>query len=166
MNFDWRALVIQIAPSLGSVLQGPLSGVAIAFLVDKLIGTAEDPDAALSEVIGAQTPEIIAKIIALDVEFKGSLSSLNIDNALLKDVAQAREREMTLRDHTPAVLAASVTIGLFSIIYLLIFVAIPQDSINIVNIMLGSLSTAWMNVIAYYFGSVKTPTVVPMRAKK
>jgi hypothetical protein len=73
---------------------------------------------------------------------------------------------MTLRDRTPAVLAAAVTIGLFSIIYLLIFVAIPADSINIVNIMLGSLSTAWMTVIGYYFGSVKTPTVVSAKVKK
>lgn len=167
MNFDWKSLVIRIAPTLGSVLQGPLSGVAVAFLAGKLLdGPVEDPDAALSEVIGAQTPEVLAKLIALDGEFKASLSALNIDDALLKDVANAREREMTLRDRTPAVLAAATTVGLFSIIYLLIFVAIPAESINIVNIMLGSLSTAWMSVIGYYFGSVKTPTVVPMKAKK
>jgi len=167
MNFDWKAFVTRIAPTLGHVLQGPLSGVAVAFLVGRLVeGPVEDADAALSEVIGAQTPEMLAKLIALDEEFKKSLAALNIDDALLKDVANAREREMTLRDRTPAVLAAVVTGGLFAIIFMLIFVPIPADSMNIVNIMLGSLSTAWMTVISYYFGSVKTPTVVPAKLKK
>lgn len=167
MNFDWKSFVIRIAPTLGSVLQGPLSGVAVAFLVGKLLeGPVDDPDAALAEIIGTQTPEVLAKLITLDGEFKASLSALNIDEAILKDVQSAREREMTLRDRTPAVLAASVTAGLFAIIFMLIFVPIPADSMNIVNIMLGSLSTAWMTVISYYFGSVKTPTVVPTKVKK
>lgn len=167
MNFEWKGLVIQIAPTLGSVLRGPLSGVAIAFLASKLLEEpVEDREAALAEVIGAQTPEVLAKIIALDGEFKASLGALNIDEDILKDVASAREREMTLRDRTPAVLAAVVTGGLFAIIFMLIFVPIPADSMNIVNIMLGSLSTAWMSIVGYYFGSVKTPTVVPMRSKK
>lgn len=167
MNFDWKAFVIRIAPTLGSVLQGPLSGVAVAFLAGKLLdGPVDDQDAALSEILGAQTPEILAKVIALDGEFKASLSALNIDESILRDVANAREREMTLRDHTPAALAACITAGLFAIIFLLIFVPLPQDSMNIVNIMLGSLSTAWMTVISYYFGSVKTPSVVPAKLKK
>lgn len=167
MNFDWKSFVIRIAPTLGSVLQGPLSGVAVAFLAGKLLdGPVDDQDAALSEVIGTQTPEMLAKLIALDGEFKASLGALNIDESILRDVANAREREMTLRDRTPAVLAACVTAGLFAIIFMLIFVPIPADSMNIVNIMLGSLSTAWMTVISYYFGSVKTPTVVPARIKK
>ncbi len=167
MNFDWKSFVIRIAPTLGSVLQGPLSGVAVAFLAGKLLeGPVEDTEAALAEVIGTQTPELLAKLIALDSEFKASLGALNIDESILRDVQHAREREMTLRDRTPAVLAASVTAGLFAIIFMLIFVPIPADSMNIVNIMLGSLSTAWMTVISYYFGSVKTPTVVPMKAKK
>lgn len=167
MNFDWKSLVIRIAPTLGSVLQGPLSGVAVAFLAGKLLEEpVEDQEAALAEVIGAQTPEIIAKVISLDADFKGSLNALNIDESILRDVQHAREREMTLRDRTPAVLAACVTGGLFAIIFMLIFVPIPQDSMNIVNIMLGSLSTAWMSIVGYYFGSVKTPTVVPMKTKK
>lgn len=167
MNFDWKSFVIRIAPTLGSVLQGPLSGVAVAFLAGKLLnGPVDDQDAALSEILGAQTPEILAKVIALDGEFKASLSALNIDESILRDVANAREREMTLRDHTPAALAACITAGLFAIIFLLIFVPLPQDSMNIVNIMLGSLSTAWMTVISYYFGSVKTPSVVPAKLKK
>ena len=167
MNFDWKAFVIRIAPTLGSVLQGPLSGVAVAFLAGKLLdGPVDDQDAALSEILGAQTPEILAKVIALDGEFKASLGALNIDESILRDVANAREREMTLRDHTPAALAACITAGLFAIIFLLIFVPLPQDSMSIVNIMLGSLSTAWMTVISYYFGSVKTPSVVPAKLKK
>lgn len=167
MNFDWKSLVIQIAPTLGLVLQGPLAGIAVSFLVTKLVeGTPDDPEAALAEVIGAQTPEILGKLVTLDAEFKKSLQDSNIKEELFQDVSNAREREMTLRDRTPAVLAGAVTVGLFSIIYLLVFVSIPADSINIVNIMLGSLSTAWMNVVGYYFGSTKTPSVAPVWTKK
>ncbi len=167
MPFDWKSLVIRVAPTLGMVLQGPLSGMAVSFLAAKLFDEPPvDVDAALSDLLGAQAPETVAKLITLDVEFRQTIDKLNLRDEYFQDVANAREREMTLRDRTPATLAAAVTGGLFAIIFMLIFVPIPADSMNIVNIMLGSLSTAWMNVIGYYFGSSKVPSVVPARAKK
>jgi hypothetical protein len=167
MPFDWKSLVIRVAPTLGMALNGPLSGIAISFLASKLFDTPpEDVDAALADAIGAQTPEMLAKLIELDGEFRATLTQLNLKDEYFQDVANAREREMTLRDRTPATLAAAVTGGLFAIIFMLIFVPIPTESMNIVNIMLGSLSTAWMNVIGYYFGSSKVPSVVASRSKK
>lgn len=167
MSFDWKSLVIRVAPTLGMALQGPLSGIAVSFLASKLFDTPpDDVDTALSEAIGAQTPEVLAKLIELDGEFRDTLAKLNLKDEYFQDVANAREREMTLRDRTPATLAAAVTGGLFAIIFMLIFVPIPADSMNIVNIMLGSLSTAWMNVIGYYFGSSKVPSMTPIKSKK
>lgn len=167
MPFDWKSLVIRVAPTLGMVLQGPLSNMAISFLASKFFPEPPaDVDAALSDLLGAQAPETVAQLIALDIEFRQTLNQLNLKDEYFQDVANAREREMTLRDRTPATLAAAVTGGLFAIIFMLIFVPIPADSMNIVNIMLGSLSTAWMNVIGYYFGSSKVPSVVPSRSKK
>lgn len=167
MPFDWKSLVIRVAPNLGMVLQGPLSGIAVSFLASKLLDTpSDDVEAALAEVIGTQTPEMVSRLVQLDMEFRTQLNTLNLKDEYFQDVANAREREMTLRDRTPAALAASVTIGLFAIIFMLIFVPIPADSMNIVNIMLGSLSTAWMNVVGYYFGSTKVATAVPIRSKK
>lgn len=167
MPFDWKSLVIRIAPTLGMALQGALSGVAIHFLAAKLLESPpDDVEAALAEVFSVQTPELLAKLVSLDAEFRDTLDKLNLKDEYFQDVASARGREMTLRDRTPAVLAAAVTGGLFAIIFMLIFVPIPADSMNIVNIMLGSLSTAWMNVIGYYFGSSKMPSAVSIRSKK
>jgi len=165
MSFDWQSLVQQIAPTLGRTLQGPLAGVGVKFLSDQLglptTGTLEDQTTALEGAIAIQTPDVLQKIIHADVAFQKAMSDLGIKTDLL-DVADARAREKALHDKTPSVLAGAITVGLFGIICVMLFHPIPVESINIVNIMLGSLSTAWMSVVGYYFGSIKglsTPNI-------
>lgn len=166
MSFDWQSVVQQIAPTLGRTLQGPLSGVGVKFLADKLLAdttgmTSEDVVTALSSAIEVQTPDVLQKILQADGAFQKAMSDMGIKTDLL-DVADARAREKALHDRTPSILAGAITVGLFSIICVMLFHPIPVESINIVNIMLGSLSTAWMSVVGYYFGSIKglsTPNI-------
>lgn len=162
MSFDWQSVVQQIAPTLGRTLQGPLSGVGVKFLADKLlVDTTGDVTAALSAAIEVQTPDVLQKILQADAAFQRAMSDMGIKTDLL-DVADARAREKVLHDRTPSILAGAITVGLFSIICVMLFHPIPVESINIVNIMLGSLSTAWMSVVGYYFGSIKglsTPNI-------
>lgn len=91
--------------------------------------------------------------------------------ASLGDVADARKREIAIRDNTPKVLAYSVTIGFFGLLSLLIFHVLPNECADIVKIMVGSLGTAWSMIVGYYFGSSagsarKSETIDAMMAQK
>lgn len=50
-------------------------------------------------------------------------------------------------------LAITTTVGLFGLIALICFRDIPESSAQIVNVLLGSVSTAWTGIVGYYFGS-------------
>jgi hypothetical protein len=59
--------------------------------------------------------------------------------------------QVATKSYLPPTLAIGVTVGFFGILFGLMFGQIehaPQ-----IDIMLGSLGTAWTGIIAFYFGS-------------
>jgi hypothetical protein len=67
------------------------------------------------------------------------------------DRKSARDMQVATKSYLPPTLAIGVTVGFFGILFGLMFGQIehaPQ-----IDIMLGSLGTAWTGIIAFYFGS-------------
>jgi hypothetical protein len=60
---------------------------------------------------------------------------------------------MEVKDKTPRNLAYSITAGFFGVLVFLMLARVPAESRDILNIMLGSLGTAWIATVTYYFGS-------------
>jgi len=69
------------------------------------------------------------------------------------DRSNARAREIALRDRIPAILAIAVTAGFFGLLFFLLRWAPPKQNEALLDITLGSLGTAWVAIISYYFGS-------------
>lgn len=69
------------------------------------------------------------------------------------DRNSARQRETAIKDKTPAILAYSITIGFFSVLFYMLNFEVPQSEREVLFVMLGSLGAAWTGIIAYYFGS-------------
>ncbi len=53
----------------------------------------------------------------------------------------------------PFVLMMIVTLGLFGMLVLMNFHAVPESSTTLMNIILGSIATAWVQGINFFFGS-------------
>jgi hypothetical protein len=53
----------------------------------------------------------------------------------------------------PGALAIFVTLGFFGLMFLTALHAPPPQSEKVLDVMTGSLGTAWVAVIMYYFGS-------------
>jgi hypothetical protein len=146
---DWLK---QIAPTVASALGGPLAGMAVA-AISKAIGVEEDK---VNDLISSNkmTPEQIAQIKVAEIELKRQENELglNFEKLAVEDRNSARTMQIATRSIVPPVLAASITLGFFGILILLLLGKVDGNNPTIL-MMLGSLSTAWTGIIAYYFGS-------------
>jgi hypothetical protein len=145
-------LVSQLAPSLLGMFAGPKAADVASKVItaaQAVTGTASQEDA--HEALKADP----AKQDALRAELaKLALDQLTAEDA---DRASARGRELTLKDHTPALLATTVTLGFFGLLGTMAFYPLQPANAQVLNIMIGALGSAWMSVLGYYFGA-SSPT--------
>ena len=99
------------------------------------------------------TADQIAAVQQAEIALKAKAQELNLDfeQLAVQDRSSARSMQVATQSFIPPVLAIGVTGGFFGILYGLMYGQIqhaPQ-----IDIMLGSLGTAWTGVIAFYFGS-------------
>ncbi len=142
---------ISAAASLG----GPATALA-ANIVGNALGVKVDPDKLDETVEKAFTdPETRLKLIEAEGNLKLELEKLNVDleKIAADDRASARAREIAVKDKTPAVLAYCILGGLFSLVGLMAFHAVPQESREVISVMIGSLATMAIGVKEYFFGS-------------
>lgn len=154
---DWKQLLGTVAPWIGTAMAGPLGGMAITAAADAL-GLSERTETAIKQaVLGASSEQMLA-LKQADQAFAARMQELGFDNEQkLESLASAdrdsaRKREMTLADNTPKVLAAAVTCGFFGAILLLALVPTPESREPLL-VLVGTLGTAWTQVISYFFGS-------------
>jgi hypothetical protein len=140
-----------IAPTIATAIGGPFGTMAYGLIAHEL---GVSPDEAKSTIeSGKLTADQIASVQLAEVQIKAKAQELNLDFAQLnvEDRKSAREMQATTRSYLPPVLAMFVTAGFFGILFGLMYGQIqhaPQ-----IDIMLGSLGTAWTGIIAFYFGS-------------
>ena len=140
-----------VAPTIATALGGPLAGMAVSAIA-KAIGCEPDE---VQNVISSNklTAEQVASIQLAELELKKQAQSMNLDFAKLvsEDKKSARDMQTATKSWIPPVMAVGVTVGFFGILFGLMYGQIqhaPQ-----IDIMLGSLGTAWTGIISFYFGS-------------
>lgn len=172
MNFGQTAKTVlaAVAPILGTALGGPFGGLA-GSLLSKALGTS-DPKA-MEAAITSTDPDILLKIKQADLDFQTQMKTLDIsaEKLVYDDIANARAREMTVKDDTPKILAYLVTLGFFGVLGDLLYFGKPAVGGDVMLVLVGSLGTAWTGIIAYYFGSsagsaAKTDTIDKMVTKQ
>jgi hypothetical protein len=141
----------QIAPTIATALGGPLAGLAVD-AVSKAIGIdPKDVQATIDS--GKLNAEQIMLIKQAEIQMAARAQEMGLDFSKLtnEDRKSAREMQVATKSYLPPTLAIGVTLGFFGILGGLMYGQIehaPQ-----IDIMLGSLGTAWTGIIAFYFGS-------------
>jgi len=160
-SFDWKSIVKAIAPTIGTALGGPLGGVA-GLALGKIFdpeGTGKNDDSTLAIAIQGATPEQLLALKKADQDFAVQMQELGfkdleaLEAIAAGDRASARDREVKTQDWMPKALGLVITVGFFGLLFWLMRHEVPASSMNVLNVMLGSLGTAWIGVVGYYFGS-------------
>ncbi len=141
----------QIAPTIATAIGGPLGGLAYE-AVSKVLGVDQDSAKKMLED-GKLSGDQIAAIQQAEIQLKAQEEQLGLNFAKLsvEDKKSARDMQIATKSWVPPVLAVAVTIGFFSILTGLMLGGVAHGTE--IDIMLGSLGTAWTGIIAFYFGS-------------
>ena len=158
-DFDWKSFVRKVAPFLGTALGGPLGGAAASALAGALGGdpTNATPDQ-LAKLVTNVTPEQLLALKKAETDFAAKMQELGFQHetdlvdAEVKDRDSARNREVQVKDATPAVGFYLISLGFFGILTFLLLRPVPDANKAVLFTMLGSLGTAWLAAVYYYYG--------------
>lgn len=119
--------------------------------------TADKVQKALTS--GNLSADQIAALQAADLQLKTRMAELGIDAEKLAaaDRASAREMQASTGSWVPSTLACGVTVG-----YFMILIGLMSHKFEIANsegltLLLGSLTTAWGSIVAFYYGASHLP---------
>jgi hypothetical protein len=164
-DFDWRSLVGSVAPGLAAALGGPMAGVAVKVIADKVLGR---PDASADEVAEALSTGTLSgdQIVGLRaaeqaLELEMAKVDQTRESAFLADTQNARQQTVELaRENTTIAWAAPVistviVAGFFACIAMLFLFPREWDerTSNLLNVLFGALIPGFVQVCNYWLGS-------------
>ena len=151
-----KSILGAVAPTLATAIGGPLGGMALKLVADKL-GIPDASPEQLDQAVANATPEQLAEIKKVEADFKVSMKQLDVDLVKIAaaDRDSARQRHSAVKDFTPTVLAVGTLLAFFSYIGAVTFLA-PNADLGLVNVAVGWLGGSASAVISFYFGASNT----------
>jgi hypothetical protein len=144
------SLIKGVAPTLATIVAGPLGGAAVSALAGKF-GVSDSVEAVAKAIAG--DPQAAQKLAEMELEYA------KLDSAD-RDSARKRESEIATSVSAPwysKMVTPALALGMF-ILWGVVNIMLLQNSIpdgmrEIVIRMLGSLDAANMLILSYYFGN-------------
>ena len=154
---DWKKVVGAVAPALATALGGPLAGVAVKAIAGKILGDENASQSDVEKAVLGLPPEALVKLKEAEQAFILAMREADVKEEAVHqaDRASARLREVNLKDFVPGALAFSVVTGFGWTLYTLVMAktAPPTELRDVLYMLLGALTSALTQVLAYYFGS-------------
>jgi hypothetical protein len=162
---DVAGVVENLAPTIASVIGGPLAGSGVSAL-EKLFGLTPAPAASPSDrlndvaaAIAGATPQQLADMRKADQDYAIAMQAAGFKDAetlaslKVQDTVSARNMQTANRSPVPAWLTFFITAGFFSLLVGLFVAAIPEGSKALIYSATGTLGTVWLVVVHFWFGS-------------
>jgi uncharacterized membrane protein len=161
MGFDWKAVVKTVAPALGTMLGGPLGGIAATAITSALGIEADSTEDQIAAAVRTATPEQLLALKNAENQFKVDMERIGLDyeKVAADDRDSARKREVTLSQagdligaRATHVVATIVTIGFFVVLFVVLGGKVSTDN-QAALLLLGTMSAGFGAVVQYYLGS-------------
>ena len=146
-----RNVVGSVAPTIGQALGGPLGGMAMNVVADAL--GCEPNERAVERAVQQATPEQLTELKIKELEFEAKMKELDVDVFALETADKQDARTHFARDWTAKLIG--VTMVLFFCAYIAMITVMPpeQNSMELINLVLGYMGGLVSAVISFYFGA-------------
>lgn len=146
-----KNVVGAVAPTIGQALGGPLGGAAMNVVAEAL--GCEPNERAVERAVQQATPEQLMELKNKELEFEAKMKELDVDLFALETADIQDARKNFARDWTAKVIG--LTMVLFFCAYIAMITVMPpeQNSMELINLVLGYMGGLVSAVISFYFGA-------------
>ena len=146
-----KNVVGSVAPTIGQALGGPLGGMAMNVVADAL--GCEPNERAVERAVQQATPEQLMELKNKELEFEAKMKELDVDLFALETADIQDARKNFARDWTAKIIG--LTMVLFFCAYIAMITIMPpeQNSMELINLVLGYMGGLVSAVISFYFGA-------------
>ena len=157
---NWKSIVKNVAPVLGTALGGPFGGMATKAIANAVIGETEltgpDLEAELESVITGDRDALL-KIKELDKQFDRDMKQLDVDILAIEAEDRASARQLAEKTSLkPQIILASVYVLAFAVILVIVFtgqIELSDQQSDMANILIGILSAGLLQIMNFFYGS-------------
>lgn len=155
---DFTSLLKTVAPWIATAITGPLGGLAVE-AATKALGVSEKTTEGLKAALSGATAEDMLKLKQADLDFQVKMQELgfkqisDLETIAANDRASARDMQKTIKSWVPASLSVLVTGGFVGILVGSMTGLLKVGDSQAMLLLLGSLTTGWGTIMAYWFGS-------------
>jgi hypothetical protein len=146
------ALLKSAAPALATVVAGPLGGMAVKAIADKM-GVADTVEA-VTQALQAD-PQAAAKLAEIDLK-QFELESKDRDSARDREVGLAAAGGSKFAQMVMPILAVGTVALTYVFVGILLFKIVPTEQQQLIIFALGFMTASAQQVLSYYFGSSKS----------
>jgi len=146
------ALLKSAAPALATVVAGPLGGMAVKAIAEKM--GVEDTVEAVTQALQAD-PEAATKLAEIDLaQFKAEAADR--DSARVREVGLAAAGGSKFAQLVMPILAVGTVALTYMFVGILLFKIVPTEQQQLIIFALGFMTASAQQVLSYYFGSSKS----------
>lgn len=177
MDFDWKKVVGTVAPTIATMLGGPLAGAGVKILAGQLLGDENASQEQVAEAVAGMKPEQIIELKKIDADLKKQFADNGIklaelsaqqDQAYVNDTADARrahagDRQVFLLGVSVLVLffviASGAVWGAFAVLTGAFKIDDPgvlAAVFGLVGSVVGYFAANSQQVIGFFFGSSRS----------
>ena len=156
---DWKATLGTVAPTVATVLGGPLAGVAVGMIAKALGMGPGATEQDLERVVLGATPDTLLRLKEVENQFALEMERLGVDVEKIHAEDRGSAREMAKTNMTPQIVLSFVFIGgYFAAIFALHGVLFQTTEINdqiiaLFGALIGVFTRELSGIMQFWFGS-------------
>ena len=159
------SIIKTVAPTIATVLGGPLAGTAVTFLTKGFgKGGAASTVADIEKALAGGDPETMVKLKQIETDLQKHLADIGVTEEQLRfaDIASARSMQTAVKSRTPAVLSYIVICGFlliagFEVVTMTLWPEqwgkMPAAAAGTLGTIVGYLLKAASGAETFWFGS-------------
>jgi len=146
-----KSLVGAVAPTLGAALGTPIAGAAVQVLTN-VLGCKPD-EKSIEQAMSQASAEDLAKIREAELEFDEKMKQMEVDVFALETADKQDARKYFNKDWTARFIGILMVIFFCSYIGMITIMPPEQNSMELINLVLGYLGGLVSAVVSFYFGA-------------